>query len=77
MSDPDDFGDVSYGRLKKWQHAPRILIRQSVKYALRYFGASLIECDLRDQNVINEAVKNLCIARGVGFKKMFINFATF
>lgn len=80
MSDPDDFGDVSYLRLKKWQHSPRVLIRQSIRYSLRYFGASVIQRDPRDQNVISEATENLCAARGVCYlvhsvsKKKFDSF---
>lgn len=66
MSESEEFGDFSYGRLgKKWIHSPKALIRHSVKYSLRYFGACVIQHDLNDQNIITEAVKNLYAARGV------------
>jgi hypothetical protein len=63
----DDSGDFSYGRLRKWIHAPKSLIRQTIKYTLRYFGACIIQHDLNDQNVINEAVRQLYAARGVSY----------
>lgn len=65
MSDFEGFGDFSYGRLRKWVHSPKALVRQNVKYNLLYFGTCLIQHDLNDQNIINEAVKNIYTARGI------------
>jgi hypothetical protein len=65
MTDSEEFGDFSYGRLRKWLHAPKALIRQTVKYNLLYFGACLIQHDINDQNIVNEAVKNLYSTKGM------------